>query len=222
MPDCSLPRMFVPEGRVDAPRSAPRPPRLAPVEVLVRPAAGRPLASRTLAPVEPSPADLAEPRWVCSLRAAQDLVRHLGIEVAPDIEPRKLRETADGIVRAARKSCALAGRSAQGSDVYALPRGIRRIGLVMASGADRPGERTIVCALSPAKMEEQYPTDQGEPRDWEVLHHRGMLALQVLDDLAEEGGPDSQAARMRDLVRGSTFDELRAMLGRSPGAEVAP
>jgi hypothetical protein len=221
MPDCT-PRLFLPEGRVDAPR-APRPLRpLRPAlpEVLVR-GAGRSTVVRPAPVEELAPTTPTEPTWVCSLRAAQDLVRHLGIDVPPDIEPRKLRETADEIVRAARKSCVLAGRSGQGSDVYALPRGIRRIGLVMASGADRPGVRTIVCALSAAKMEEQYPTDSGEPRDWQVLHERGMLALQVLDDLAEEAGPDSQAARMRDLVRGSSFEEVRAMLGRPAGAEAA-
>ncbi len=128
--------------------------------------------------------------------------------------PRDAVRPEQARVAAARGACVLAGRSPQGSDVYALPRGVRRIGLVLARGADRPGVKTIVCALSPAKMEVEYPTGDGEPRDWQDTHLRGLLALEALDALADEAGPDSPAAAQRRLVRESTLAEVRALLGR--------
>lgn len=219
----ALPRLFIPDGLVDAPRAphsppptpAPTRPRLrafAPLpEVSVRRPSGRVEPARPTPPAPPP-----ELVWRCSLRAAQDIARHLDLAIPPDAPPDEIRAAADAAVAAARGACVLAGRSPQGSDVYALPRGIRRIGLVMASGADRPGVKTIVCALSPSKMEVEYPTAEGEPRDWQDTHLRGLLALEALDALADEAGPDSPAAAQRRLVRESTPAEVRALLGRTP------
>lgn len=207
------PRIFLPEGLADdlaagRPINAFRAAPAAPVEVVVRDPKGR---ERPVAPQAPRP--VGEVAWRCSLSAATMLRDLLDLPVG-DEDPRALRQAADDALASARASCTFAGRSPQGSDVWALPRGNRRIGLVLASGADLPGIRTIVCVLTPAKMDQEYPAG-APPIDWREAHLRGQYALRALELLAEEGGPDSDAARHLAIARGSTGDELQAMVGDS-------
>lgn len=202
---------FFPDGLADAPTSFPRPlhkgaavPRSP--EVLRRASGGRLAQVAPSAPAAP-PAltPVAEARWVCSQTAAERLRTYL------DLRGDDARAAAESAVEAARSLCQPCGRSPYGSEVWAIPRGLRRVGLVFAVGAEAPGERTIVTALGPDKMDVEYPV--GPPRDWRVEQWRGRAALAALDALADEAGPGSEAARQRDLVRGATPDDLCAMLG---------
>lgn len=159
-------------------------------------------------PVVPAPP--AAQAWRCSLKAALLLRDWLdGFDGAGE-DPARIRAAADEAIAAVRDQCTFAGTSPHGSEVWALPRGSRRIGLVFATGAEAPGARTIVLALSPMRMDADYPA--GEHPDHATTHLRGLLALRALDMLADEAGPDSDAARQRALVRESTAAELKSLL----------
>lgn len=210
----SRPRIFLPDGLADE-RPNPYRVRAAP-PVVVDVVAGREVARPAAAP-EPAPVAAGEAAtWRCSLKAAEMLCRLLDLPVADGEPAARIRAVADAAVAQHRASCAFAGRSPQGSDVWALPRGVRRIGLVFATGADAPGQRTIVLVLTPSKMEADYPTAAGGPTDWRLRHLRGLYALQALETLADEQGPDSEAARHLAAVQAADEADMLAVLGDVP------
>lgn len=208
--------MFFPDGLADDVPSGARAARALPSspEVVAR-VDGQVRVVRRSMPA-PVPAPDGEPVWRCSLRAAELLCRLLDLPVADDAQPADLRAVADAAIAAARPQCVPAGRSPQGSDVWALPRGVRRVGLVFARGAELPGQRTVVFALTPTKMEADYPAAGQGQTDWRVRHLRGLYALQALEALADEQGPDSDAARHLAAVQAATEEDMRAVLGDVP------
>lgn len=168
-----MPSTFFPTGRVDDDRRDPAP------IVLNRSPRGRVAEDRR--PV----------RWEASSAAAQRLAAY--VQLPASTTANELRDAATRALAAARPRCVFAGRSPRGCDVWALPVGGRRIGLVFGA-SDPEGVRTVVLILSPDKMDEAYPTGEPLP-DWQLELARGTAALSALGELAaaDPKGPAAAA-----------------------------